>query len=70
MELAFLNLKVQGTSYISASRVKEWIAQLSIKDKKENIIGLQIADLIASPIGRENLATNPKGRVPRTLVRG
>lgn len=55
LELAFLNLKVQGTSYISASRVKKAISQLSIKDKKENIAGLQIADLIASPIGRENL---------------
>jgi len=55
LELAFLNLKVQGTSYVSASRVKKAISQLSIKDKKENIAGLQIADLIASPIGRENL---------------
>lgn len=55
LELAFLNLKVQGTSYVSASKVKKAIAQLSIKDKKENIAGLQIADLIASPIGREVL---------------
>jgi hypothetical protein len=55
LELAFLNLKVQGTSYVSASKVKKAISQLSIKDKKENIAGLQIADLIASPIGREIL---------------
>ncbi len=55
LELAFLNLKVQGTSYVSASKVKKTITQLSIKDKKENIAGLQIADLIASPIGREML---------------
>jgi hypothetical protein len=53
LELAFLNLKVQGTSYVSASKVKKVVTQLSIKDKKENIAGLQIADLIASPIGRE-----------------
>lgn len=55
LELAFLNLKVQGTSYVSASKVKKAVSQLSIKDKKENIAGLQIADLIASPIGREIL---------------
>lgn len=56
LELAFLNLKVQGTSYLSASKVKKRVIQLSIKDKKENIAGLQIADLIASPIGRSILA--------------
>lgn len=55
LELAFLNLKVQGTNYISAVRVKKSIAQLSIREKKENIVGLQIADLIASPIGRNIL---------------
>lgn len=56
LELAFLNLKVQGTSYLSASKVKKRVILLSIKDKKENIAGLQIADLIASPIGRSILA--------------
>jgi hypothetical protein len=55
LELAFLNLKVQGTNYISASKVKKLISQLLIKNKKENIVGLQIADLIANPIGREIL---------------
>jgi len=55
LELAFLNLKVQGTSYVPASKLKKAVVQLSIKDKKENIAGLQIADLIASPIGREIL---------------
>lgn len=55
LELSFLNLKVQGTSYVSASKVKKAINQLSIRDKKENIAGLQIADLIASPIGRSIL---------------
>ncbi|MBU2101972.1 MAG: DUF3800 domain-containing protein [Candidatus Omnitrophica bacterium] len=55
LELAFINLKVQGTSYVSAARVKKSITQLLIKEKKENIAGLQIADLIASPIGRTML---------------
>lgn len=55
LELAFLSLKVQGTSFVSASKIKQAIIQLTIKDKKENIAGLQLADLIASPIGRHIL---------------
>lgn len=55
LELAFLNLKVQGTGFVSASKIKQAITQLVIKDKKENIAGLQLADLIASPIGRHIL---------------
>lgn len=66
--MAFLNLKVQGTSYISASRVKKAVSQLSIKDKKENIAGLQIADLIASPIGRSILAK--RNKIDYTMIEG
>lgn len=68
LELAFLNLKVQGTSYVSASRVKKAVSQLSIKDKKENIAGLQIADLIASPIGRSILAK--KNQIDYAMIEG
>lgn len=68
LELAFLNLKVQGTSYVSASRVKKAVSQLSIKDKKENIAGLQIADLIASPIGRSILAK--RNKIDYTMIEG
>lgn len=52
LELAYLNLKIQGTKYIKAKQVKERVKQFIIRDKKENIPGLQIADLVASPIGR------------------
>lgn len=55
LELAFLSLKVQGTSFVSASKIKQAITQLAIRDKKENVAGLQLADLIASPIGRHIL---------------
>lgn len=68
LELAFLNLKVRGTSYVSASRVKKAVSQLSIKDKKENIAGLQIADLIASPIGRSILAK--RNKIDYTMIEG
>jgi Protein of unknown function (DUF3800) len=52
LELAFLNLKIQGTRYIPAVEIKQRIHQLTTRRKEENITGLQIADLVASPIGR------------------
>lgn len=56
LELAFLNLKIQGTRYIPATEIKKRIRQLTTRQKRENITGLQIADLIASPIGRYALS--------------
>ncbi len=52
LELAFLDLKIRGTSYVSASKVQRRIHSFTIRDKKENITGLQLADLCATPIGR------------------
>jgi len=52
LELAFLNLKISGTFYVRAKEIKNSISDLVIREKNENITGLQIADLVASPIGR------------------
>ena len=52
LDLAFLNLKIQGTRYIQAVEVKQRIQSLTTRRKEDNIAGLQIADLVASPIGR------------------
>ncbi len=52
LELAWLNLKIQGTSYLSASTITRRVTGLNIRDKRENIAGLQLADLVVSPIGR------------------
>ncbi|MDE3057567.1 MAG: DUF3800 domain-containing protein [Bacteroidota bacterium] len=60
LELAFLNLKIQGTRYISAAEIKSCITQLATRKKEENIAGLQIADLVATPIGRYVLGKPPK----------
>ena len=60
LELAFLNLKIMGTKYIKAKQIKDTIKQFTIRGKKENIPGLQIADLVASPIGRFVLKKNIK----------
>jgi hypothetical protein len=52
LDLAFLNLKIQGTDYLSAAKIQKRIHNFAIRDKAENLAGLQIADVIASPIGR------------------
>ncbi len=52
LELAWLNLKIQGTRYMQASKIQRRIAGISFRQKTENLAGLQIADLVVSPIGR------------------
>jgi hypothetical protein len=60
LDLAFLNLKIQGTRCIQAIEIKRRISNLSTRRKGENICGLQIADLVAGPIGRYVLGRTPK----------
>jgi hypothetical protein len=55
LELAFLALKIRGTNYLPANRVETRIHNFSIRDKRENIAGLQIADVVATPIGRNSM---------------
>ncbi len=52
LNLAWERLKIQGTQHISANEIQERIIDLSLKDKSLNIAGLQLADLVVSPIGR------------------
>jgi hypothetical protein len=47
-----------GTFYISPERLKERITSFKFHNKRDNIIGLQIADLNAYPLARHLL--NPK----------
>lgn len=48
----FQRLISRGTGYVSADRLKEVNIKITFKDKKENINGLQLADLVAYPIAR------------------
>lgn len=48
----FQRLLSRGTGYVSAERLKEVQIKITFKDKKENINGLQLADLIAYPFAR------------------
>jgi hypothetical protein len=60
LRLAWMDLRTTGTDYISASEVRKSISELHIRNKKKNIAGLQIADLVVSPIGRHILNKDPK----------
>jgi len=52
LELAWLNLRIQGTQYMQAVEIDRRVRALTLHDKTENIAGLQLADLVVSPIGR------------------
>jgi hypothetical protein len=48
-----VNLKSTGTRYVKAKHISYWLPnKLEFRGKSENINGLQLADLIASPISR------------------
>ena len=52
LELAFLDLKIRGTGYIPPTKIRKRIHNFAIHDKRENLAGLQMADIAATPIGR------------------
>lgn len=58
LELAWLNLKIQGTRYMKAKQIEYRMAGLSLRRKSDNLAGLQLADLVLTPIGR-NLLGKP-----------
>lgn len=60
LELAWLNLKIQGTKYVKANDLAERISGFNLRRKSDNIAGLQLADLVVSPIGRHLLGKTDK----------
>jgi hypothetical protein len=60
LDLAWLNLKIQGTRYIQAKDVEKRIIGLTLRAKADNLAGLQVADLVVSPIGRHVLGKADK----------
>lgn len=52
LDLAWLNLKIQGTRYLQAHDVEQRILGLNLRAKADNLAGLQLADLVVTPIGR------------------
>ena len=71
LELAWLNLKINGTAKIKGSDIKEKIENLALIPKSANNAGLQIADLLANPIGRHALGlkkTDPGHEVEYSVL--
>jgi len=60
LDIAWLNLKIQGTRFIQAKDIERRIVGLNQRDKSENIAGLQLADLVVTPIGRKVLGKTVK----------
>ena len=60
LELSWENLKIRGTPHLRAREVARRIAGLKMHHKAENIAGLQLADLVVSPIGRALIGKPPK----------
>ncbi len=48
----FQRLMSRGTGYVNANRLKQYGLDINFQSKKDNINGLQIADLIAYPTAR------------------
>lgn len=55
LEREWLDLRSSGTGRVSGSTVANRILALSLRAKQDNIAGLQMADLVISPIGRHLL---------------
>lgn len=54
----FQRLLSRGTAYVTPARIASYQISILFKSKKENINGLQLADLIAYPIARHVLEPN------------
>lgn len=52
IEVAWLNLKIQGTKFLRGAQVSRRVKGLVLRDKSQGIAGLELADLVVSPIGR------------------
>lgn len=52
LNLAWQEIRASGTYHIPAKTIRRRIASFTMRRKNENQAGLQIADLIVSPIGR------------------
>lgn len=60
LDLAWLNLKIQGTRYMRANAIEKRILALNLREKRANLAGLQLADLVVTPIGRYILGKSIK----------
>ena len=55
LSLAWENIKTNGTRLAQAKEINNRITELRLRSKSDNLAGLQLADLVVSPIGRHVL---------------
>lgn len=56
LEIAYLTTRVEGTNKVQAAEIKLKLgSSITFKQKSDNVAGLQIADMVASPIARHFL---------------
>lgn len=55
LESSWQDLRIRGTRYLKGSAINRRVLELALQAKSANIAGLQLADLIVSPIGRHVL---------------
>jgi len=60
LELAWLDLRIRGTNYLQAAKIQQRIVGLTLRKKADRIAGLELADLVVSPIGRAAIGKQPK----------
>jgi len=60
LEKAWMEIQKSGTPYKRGSEITNRIVDLSLKEKQSNIGGLQLADLVVSPIGRMVIGKEPQ----------
>jgi hypothetical protein len=60
LDLAWKKLREWGSDYMSRADIDKRIVDLSLKSKQLNIVGLQLADLVVSPIGRHLIGKRPR----------
>lgn len=60
LEHSWSSLRRRGSGYSSEEMIRDRIRSLTLRDKRENIAGLQLADLVVSPIGRHVLGKPDK----------
>jgi hypothetical protein len=69
--IAWENLRTRGTRYMGAHQIDCRIVSLDLRDKKPNLAGMQLADLVITPIGRHIVGATPKpNRVRWPVVEG
>ncbi len=60
LQIEILRLQTVGTQYFSPKVVRDGVSSVDLVDKKANLSGSQLIDLVVSPIGRHLLGYSPK----------